>query len=89
MQIRGIKLVEIMKICALIIKCLCNFRFTSCLKVLNTQVADMIGDIYFNVIKTQCFVFQKSRECVKYKWWGGCAQEGDKWNVEVKAPISY
>lgn len=69
--------------------CDCDDKFLTCLHNLNTQVADMIGEIFFNIVKTECFIFKRVRKCTKKKWWGSCAKYEMGVEVEVKEPFAY
>ncbi|XP_045592602.2 group 3 secretory phospholipase A2 [Procambarus clarkii] len=52
--------------------CLCDERFKACLKMARTGAADMVGNVFFNVVKTRCFRFEKQKVCRKWSWWGRC-----------------
>ena len=39
--------------------CACDSYFHLCLKEANTETARKIGDLFFNVLKVPCFVWQK------------------------------
>ncbi|XP_042221935.1 group 3 secretory phospholipase A2-like isoform X2 [Homarus americanus] len=62
--------------------CLCDERFKACLKMSRTAAADMVGNVFFNVVKTRCFRFQKQKVCRKWSWWGRCEKYAMK-NVAV------
>ncbi|XP_042221934.1 group 3 secretory phospholipase A2-like isoform X1 [Homarus americanus] len=62
--------------------CGCDERFKACLKMSRTAAADMVGNVFFNVVKTRCFRFQKQKVCRKWSWWGRCEKYAMK-NVAV------
>ena len=45
-------------------------RFRNCLKLARTQAADIVGNLFFNVINIPCFVFSKEAVCTARNWWG-------------------
>jgi len=55
--------------------CSCDERFRSCLKMARTAAADIVGNIFFNLGKTRCFVFTKKKVCPRRNWWGRCLGE--------------
>ncbi|XP_071524202.1 uncharacterized protein [Panulirus ornatus] len=62
--------------------CICDERFKACLKMSRTGAADMVGNVFFNVVKTRCFRFEKQKVCRKWSWWGRCQKYAMK-NVAV------
>lgn len=42
----------------------------------------MVGNVFFNVVKTRCFRFEKQKVCRKWSWWGRCEKYSMK-NVAV------
>ena len=44
-----------------VMHCDCDERFSSCLKMARTPVADLVGNLFFNVIHIPCFVFTKKQ----------------------------
>jgi secretory phospholipase A2 len=52
--------------------CSCDDRFRSCLKMAHTQAADIVGNLFFNVGSTPCFVFKIESVCKSWNWWGQC-----------------
>ena len=55
-----------------VMHCKCDERFKSCLKMAKTQAADIVGNIFFNIANTKCFVFEKQTQCMARNWWGWC-----------------
>ncbi|XP_050525525.1 uncharacterized protein LOC126896629 [Daktulosphaira vitifoliae] len=52
--------------------CSCDRRFRSCLKMVGTGSANLIGKLFFNVVQTKCFILKRVRVCTKKTWWGKC-----------------
>ncbi|KAK3889484.1 hypothetical protein Pcinc_006531 [Petrolisthes cinctipes] len=46
-------------------------RFKACLKLSKTGVADLVGEIFFNKMKTKCFDLVKKKVCTKRRGWLG------------------
>ncbi|XP_076058568.1 uncharacterized protein LOC143035584 [Oratosquilla oratoria] len=69
--------------------CACDERFRSCLKVARSAPADMIGNIFFNVVKTQCFVLKKEKVCKKSSWWSRCDKYGYERRAVLREPIPW
>ncbi|XP_043199588.1 uncharacterized protein LOC122369155 isoform X2 [Amphibalanus amphitrite] len=55
--------------------CICDRRFHTCLKMTGSGAANMVGKIFFNIVRTKCFVLKKRTECVKSSWWGNECEE--------------
>ncbi|XP_043199587.1 uncharacterized protein LOC122369155 isoform X1 [Amphibalanus amphitrite] len=55
--------------------CACDERFHTCLKMTGSGAANMVGKIFFNIVRTKCFVLKKRTECVKSSWWGNECEE--------------
>jgi len=72
-----------------VMHCACDERFRSCLKLARTQAADIVGNLFFNIINIPCFVFSKNKVCVQRNWWGSCTQYSTKTTAVWKKPISY
>ena len=65
------------------------FRFRSCLKMVNSARADMVGRFFFNVIRIPCFVFSKTEKCTSWTWWGKCIHKEKKRHAVLRQPMSY
>lgn len=50
------------------------YRFRSCLKMADTNAANFVGKLFFNVIQTKCFILKPESVCVKKTWWGNCLE---------------
>jgi len=62
--------------------CLCDQKFSQCLKSVGSSTADIIGKIFFNIAKLQCFTFSQDFQC-KRSVLGMCVD----WNDERSARI--
>ncbi|GBP38226.1 Group 3 secretory phospholipase A2 [Eumeta japonica] len=51
-------------------------RFRACLKLADTSVSNMVGNLFFNVVQTKCFVLKPVKVCVQRSWWGKCLKKG-------------
>jgi len=69
--------------------CTCDERFRSCLKMVNSARADMVGRFFFNIIRIPCFVFSKTEKCTQYTWWGKCIKKEKKRRAVLRQPMSY
>jgi len=49
--------------------CSCDERFRTCLQMANTEFADTVGNVFFNVIRTKCFIYSNVDVCVERTWW--------------------
>ena len=55
-----------------VMHCSCDDRFRSCLKMVHNQAADIVGNLFFNLAKTPCFIFKREEVCKSRNWWGQC-----------------
>jgi len=55
--------------------CSCDEVFRSCLQMANTEYADTVGHVFFNVLGTKCFTFKVVKVCQESTWWGKCTRE--------------
>jgi len=58
-----------------VMHCTCDERFRSCLGMAKTKAADLVGNLFFNVIQIPCFVFVRQRVCKNKTWWGKCLEK--------------
>merc|ERR1711934_397586 len=72
-----------------VMHCSCDERFRNCLKVARTQAADIVGNLFFNVINIPCFVFSKEPVCTARNWWGRCTLKEEKPVAIWKRPLPY
>ena len=64
-------------------------RFRNCLKLAGTQAANIVGNLFFNMINIPCFVFSKEPVCTARTWWGQCRGEEKKTIAVWKKPLPY
>nr|AWU67141.1 putative phospholipase A2 [Crangon crangon] len=69
--------------------CGCDERFRACLKMSKTGAADMVGNVFFDVVKTRCFVFKKEKVCKKWSWWGRCEKYRLQSVAVLRDPIPF
>ncbi|CAG0889705.1 unnamed protein product [Darwinula stevensoni] len=55
--------------------CDCDERFRTCLKMIGSETANLIGKLYFNTLEMRCFKFRVEMQCSKRSWWGKCLEE--------------
>ncbi|XP_065571000.1 uncharacterized protein LOC136033912 isoform X5 [Artemia franciscana] len=58
-------------------------RFRSCLKQVNTGASNLVGNLFFNIIQTKCFLLKPEKVCIKQSWWGKCL----KYQVKKRAVV--
>lgn len=54
--------------------CSCDKRFRSCLKMADTDAANFVGKLFFNMIQSKCFILKPESVCVQKTWWGECTK---------------
>lgn len=69
--------------------CDCDFRFRTCLRNWNTDTADKIGNIFFNVVATPCFRFKYENVCVERTWYGKCLRHERQPKAVMHNSLSY
>lgn len=69
--------------------CTCDERFRSCLKMVNSGRADLVGRFFFNIIRIPCFVFSTIEKCSRQTWWGKCIHKEKKKVAVLRAPMSF
>ncbi|XP_060521650.1 uncharacterized protein LOC132699139 isoform X2 [Cylas formicarius] len=52
--------------------CNCDERFRTCLKMVRSSDANLVGKLFFNVVQTKCFILKPKKRCVRTSWWGKC-----------------
>merc|ERR1712117_32912 len=72
-----------------VMRCSCDERFRSCLKMARTQAADIVGNLFFNIADIPCFVFSKEVVCTNRNWWGRCISEEEKMTAVWRKPMPY
>lgn len=43
-------------------------RFRTCLKMADSSDANLVGNLFFNVVKTKCFVLKPEKYCKQYNF---------------------
>ncbi|VVC32061.1 Phospholipase A2 domain [Cinara cedri] len=69
--------------------CSCDRRFRSCLKMVGTGSANLIGKLFFNVVQTKCFVLKRVRVCTKKTWWGKCHRHEHRKKAYIRDNAEY
>jgi len=69
--------------------CSCDERFATCLQMANTDFADTVGHIFFNVLRTQCYHHVVKDVCVEHSWWGRCNKTERRRVAEWRETIPY
>jgi len=72
-----------------IMHCTCDERFRSCLGMARTRAADIVGKMFFNVIRTPCFVFTRKKVCTQKTWWGKCIEHSKEKTAMWRNSIAY
>ena len=55
----------------------------------NTEFADTVGRIFFNVIRTQCYIYKMEKVCLERTWWGKCTKEETLKKAEWREIMPY
>ncbi|XP_012150279.2 uncharacterized protein LOC100880435 [Megachile rotundata] len=69
--------------------CACDERFRTCLKMAGTSSANFIGKIFFDVLKTKCFVLKPQKTCTKWSWTGKCQHHEYRKQAHVRDNVPY
>jgi len=72
-----------------IMHCTCDERFRSCLGMARSRAADIVGKMFFNVIRTPCFVFTRKKVCTQKTWWGKCIEHSKEKTAMWRNSIAY
>ena len=57
--------------------------------MIKSRSADTVGKVFFNMMKTPCFVFRTTDVCVDWSWWGGCNKYEKKRTAVWRDAIPY
>lgn len=68
---------------------LLSSRFRACLRKSKTGASNMVGTVFFDVVKTRCFVFKMEKTCKKWSWWGRCEKYGMEKVASLRDPIPW
>uniref|UniRef100_A0A5S6QMS7 PA2c domain-containing protein n=1 Tax=Trichuris muris TaxID=70415 RepID=A0A5S6QMS7_TRIMR len=63
--------------------CDCDKQFYECLKKANTSAANMVGKIFFNIMRAPCFTLSLENACEHYSWWGTCRAKRTQWVAKL------
>ncbi|XP_076234323.1 uncharacterized protein LOC143179144 isoform X2 [Calliopsis andreniformis] len=69
--------------------CACDERFRTCLKVAGTASANFIGKIFFDVLRTKCFILKPQKVCTKWSWMGKCQRHEYRKQAHVRDNVPY
>lgn len=69
--------------------CACDERFRTCLKMAGTSSANFIGKIFFDVLRTKCFVLKPQKVCTKWSWMGKCQRHEYRKQAHVRDNVPY
>jgi len=72
-----------------VMHCSCDERFRSCLGMAKTMSADIVGNMFFNVIKIPCFMFTRQKVCTRKTWWGKCLERGNEKRAIWRTSVTY
>lgn len=64
--------------------CSCDRRFRTCLKMAGDLHANTIGQMFFNVMRSQCFILRRERLCRTRAADGSCSLHHIKYRAYVK-----
>lgn len=70
--------------------CSCDRGFRTCLKSSNTGAANLVGRVFFDMVRTECFEFKKAKVCKKWSYWGGsCQRYGIQRKAVLRKPLPW
>lgn len=69
--------------------CACDIAFKKCLKRANSNVADEVGTIFFDVFGMKCFTLEPQSTCVKWTWYGECTKYERQYHGVIKDSERY
>ncbi|XP_017790819.1 PREDICTED: uncharacterized protein LOC108572981, partial [Habropoda laboriosa] len=69
--------------------CTCDERFRTCLKMAGTAPANFIGKIFFDVLRTKCFILKPQKVCTKWSWMGKCQHHEYRKQAHVRDNVPY
>jgi len=69
--------------------CECDDIFRTCLKMVSTREADIVGELFFNYLEMKCFVFKRETVCAERTWWGKCKRETTRSVADLRDPLTY
>lgn len=64
-------------------------RFRTCLKSSNTGASNLVGRVFFDMVRTECFMFVKKKVCHRWDWWGKCKKYGVEKRAVLREPLPW
>lgn len=69
--------------------CACDERFRTCLRMAGTASADFIGKIFFDVLRTKCFVLKTHKICLQRNQKNNCVRHEYRKQAYIRDNVSY
>ncbi|XP_036215459.1 uncharacterized protein GIIIspla2 [Bactrocera oleae] len=69
--------------------CSCDRRFRACLKMNNDEPSNTIGQLFFNMVPSQCFILRNERHCLERDAKGNCVKETTRKHAYVRENEKY
>lgn len=69
--------------------CSCDRRFRACLKLNNDEPSNTIGQLFFNMVPSQCFIIRNERQCLERDAEGNCVKETSRKRAYVRENEKY
>jgi len=69
--------------------CECDDIFRTCLRMVSSREADIVGELFFNYLGMKCFIFKRETVCAERSWWGKCVRETTQWAAELRDPLTW
>ncbi|XP_011678633.1 uncharacterized protein LOC105445152 [Strongylocentrotus purpuratus] len=69
--------------------CACDKRFHKCLRQVRNAVSYDVGNMYFNILTSQCFVVRQKKQCVENGWWGKCNRYEKRPTALLRQPRAF
>lgn len=69
--------------------CSCDRRFRACLKMNNDEPSNTIGQFFFNMVPSQCFILRNERKCLERDAEGDCVKETTRKRAYVRGNEKY
>lgn len=65
------------------------YRFHKCLRQVRNTVSYDVGNMYFNILTSQCFVVRQKKQCVENGWWGKCNKYEKRPTALLRQPRAF
>lgn len=69
--------------------CSCDRRFRACLKMNNDEPSNTIGQLFFNMVPSQCFILRNEKHCLERDAKGNCVKETTRKHAYVRENEKY